>query len=95
MRECTLCLHTILEDVYGYFRLRKKRKSMITLVGCRTAYVREEPAAFIFYPDDGRTCLWNTDTPYRAAWNHLTETSDLARCWKFLSVMQIIHRELS
>jgi hypothetical protein len=35
---------------------------MSTPVGCRTAYSREEPAACIFYPDGGRTFLWNTGT---------------------------------
>lgn len=36
-----MCLHTFLEDVSDYFRLRKRRRDDNFLVGCRTAYSRE------------------------------------------------------
>ena len=40
----------------------KEEEGWLLSCGLRTAYGREEPVAFIFYPDSGRTFLWNTDT---------------------------------
>lgn len=47
-------------------KIKEEEEGWLLSCGRRTAYGREEPAAFISYPDSGRTFLWNTDTtlPY-------------------------------
>jgi len=100
MRMCTLHLHTILKDVSDYIRLRKKRRDDNFLVGCRTAYDREAQLERNLLPLSSTLMVaehfcGTITTPYPTAWNHLSRMSDLIRCWKFLSVMQIIHRGLS
>ena len=95
MRVCALHLHAILKDVSDYIRLRKN-----FLVGCRTAYGREAQFERNLRPLSSTLMVAEhfcgaVTLPYQTTWNHLTRMSDLTRCWKFLSVMQIIHRGLS
>jgi len=95
-----LRLHTFLEDVSDYLRLRKKRGDDNFLMGCRTAYSREAQLERNLLPVSSTLMVaeqfcGTLTPPYQMTWNHLTRMSDLIRCWKFLSVMQDIHRGLS